>query len=110
MQNPEKIRAVYGKANTKSLINKAIRAECAGGDLALDRLTAWRQICEREGWGDKSAHGTGRELLRVTAYRHILEIVDAMEDAVRETYDLPDRSESTESLGRASNRKRRRKS
>lgn len=78
------LRRKYG-GKTAEAINRAIRAEVPGGDEALDRLRDWRMICSRLGWGD----GLPEEPLHVTAYRHLLEIVDAMEEAVRERYGLP---------------------
>jgi len=65
----------------------------ARGDAALDHLNAWHKVCQRMGWGDPATHGTGREPLHVTAYRHLLEVVDAMEDAIRERYQMPEREE-----------------
>ncbi len=85
------LKVKYGNTKSRDVINRAIRAECPGGDLALDRLADWNRICNRLGWGNSTQHGTGSELLHVTAYRHILEIVDAMEDAIRARYDMSDR-------------------
>lgn len=87
----ESLRSKYGGASVKlrTAINRAIRAECPGGAHALDRLADWSRICNRLGWGDPQTHGTGAEPLHVTTYRHLLEIVDAMEDDVRVRYEMP---------------------
>lgn len=90
------LKARY-KGKTREAINKAIRAECPGGDEALDGLNDWHKVCEHRGW--QGADGRGEESLQVTAYRHLLEIVDAMEDSVRARYSLPER-EDREDLSR----------
>lgn len=88
--NIDALREKYGKnAKRREAINRAIRAECPGGDDALDRLEDWHKICYRRGWDDIG----GEEPLQVTAYRHLLDIVDSMEDWVRTEYDLPPRPE-----------------
>lgn len=78
------LREHYG-GDTRAALNRAIRAECPGGPEALDRLATWHHIVRRLGWGDNARE----EPLHVLAYRHLLEIVDAMERAVRERWHLP---------------------
>lgn len=82
------LRSTYG-GRTDEAINRAIRAECPGGRETLDAVNDWHKICTRLGWGDRADHGTGAEPLHVTAYRHLLSILDAMEARVRDTYGLP---------------------
>lgn len=77
----------YG-GKTRDAINRAIRAECPGGSVALDHVTSWYQICNRLGWGAKDG---SNEPLQVTAYRHLLETVDAMESDICKRYDIPER-------------------
>lgn len=80
------LRDHYGGRDMRSAVNRAIRAECPGGGIALDRLATWHHICRRLGWGD----GATEPPIHVTAYRHLLEIVDAMELDVRHRWGMPD--------------------
>lgn len=85
------LKNAYGLSRGKKgreAINYAIRAEIPGGDKVLDRLQDWRHICHRLGW-----EGPDGEPIQVTAFRHLLEVADAMEDAIRERYDIPARTQ-----------------
>lgn len=84
------LRERYHGTSSRSTINRAIRAECPGGAVALNALEAWHGTCKRLGWGDKHSDSLP---VHVRAYRDILEIVDAMEDRIREIYSIPPRSE-----------------
>jgi hypothetical protein len=81
------LRAAHGGSSSRQAINRAIRAEIPAGALVLDRLQDWHRICDRLGWG----HPGEDEPLQVTAYRHLLEIADEMEDEIRRRYGMPPR-------------------
>lgn len=82
------IRAKYGGKRGES-INKAIRAECVGGNEALDALAACNRAAEASGWSSDDGGPSAAK----TCYTAVLDIVDAMEDDVRERWNLPDRPE-----------------
>ena len=85
---PKTIRQHYG-GKTSEAINRAIRAECPGGAQALELLTALKSMCDRYGWeGD----GGGTTPI-AAAYERALEVVDAMEDAVRRRWGVGPRPE-----------------
>lgn len=79
------LRSKYG-GRVHEAINRAIRAECPGGNEAIDALTLLHQMCGRLGWSD----GRGKTPLAV-AYERVLAIVNAMDDEIRRRYGLPAR-------------------
>lgn len=66
-------------------INKAIRAEIAGGDEALDALELAHGFMRRAG----VRNAANSDLPQARVYMSILAIVDAMEDEVRLRYGVP---------------------
>lgn len=79
------LREHYGKSNQPAAINAAIRAECPGGNEALEALTLLKQIADRHGWQGEN----GTASVPAMAYGRVLEIVAAMERAVRARWGLP---------------------
>jgi dissimilatory sulfite reductase (desulfoviridin) alpha/beta subunit len=86
----KELKTEYGVSTSRQAYNAAIRAEIPGGAAALDRLETWHHICNRLGW---EWSGRGDMPLHLLAYKHLLEIVDAMEDRIRRKYDCPPREE-----------------
>ena len=79
------IRAKYGGKLAKA-INRAIRAEVAGGNEALDKLTELAGAALHSGWKDRS----GRETPEAAAYfKHKREVVDRMAAEVRQRWGVP---------------------
>lgn len=79
------LRSKYG-GKLHEALNRAVRAECPGGGLALDRINDAHKICQRLGWGENTTPAT--EPVHVTAYRWLIEIADEMEASVRARYGL----------------------
>ena len=79
----EPLKTKYGGTKAREILNRTIRAECPGGNLVLDRINDWHKICVRLGWD------ANPEPVHVTAYRHLMEIADALEDDVRTRHSLP---------------------
>src|SRR4051794_41619867 len=76
------IRAKYGGHLAKA-INRAIRAEVAGGNEALERLTQLAGAARQSRWTDKQ----GRKTAEAAAYfRHQREVVGRMEAEVRKRW------------------------
>jgi hypothetical protein len=79
------IRAKYGGHLPKA-INRAIRAEVAGGNEALDRLTHLAGAARQSHWHDAK----GRPTPEAEAYyRHQREVVARMEAEVRRRWGVP---------------------
>lgn len=96
----EELKSKYG-GKTKEAVNRAIRAECAGGDEAIDAMSLAKQICDRHGWADPD----GTPSVHAVLYERLMWVVDAMEDDVRERWGLPER-EDREDLRRSGSRRR----
>jgi hypothetical protein len=82
------IREKYG-GKRREAINKAIRAECVGGSEALDALAVTNRMAELFGW---EADDGGPSAAK-SCYVAVLDIIDSLEDDVRERWGLPDRPE-----------------
>ena len=80
----EKYRKTSGSA--REAINRAIRAELAGGNEALDALELFHKIVQRT--GDLEADGKTPTIAQV-AHDRLVTIVDAMEAEIRRRYDMP---------------------
>ena len=94
------LREKYGGKLPKA-INRAIRAECPGGDAALDQLTRLAGAARHSHWHDKK----GRPTPEAEAYfKHQKNVVERMAAQVRRTWDVPDGAAS-KSAGKS--RKRR---
>ena len=79
------IRAKYGGHLPKA-INRAIRAEVAGGNEALDRLTHLAGAARQSHWHDAK----GRPTPEAEAYyRHQREVVARMDAEVRKRWGVP---------------------
>ena len=79
------LREKYGGKLPKA-INRAIRAEIAGGNEALDQLTHLAAAAKQSHWKDKQ----GRDTAEATAYfKHVRDVVGKMDAQVRKTYGLP---------------------
>jgi hypothetical protein len=79
------IRAKYGGHLPKA-INRAIRAEVAGGNEALDRLTHLAGAARQSHWTDAK----GRPTPEAEAYyRHQREVVARMDAEVRKRWGVP---------------------
>src|SRR5262245_16788329 len=71
--------AKYGASkNTTQLINAAIRAECPGGNEAIDALRDLRTLHDNRGLPDTAA-----------ALAAMRRVVDAMAAEIRRRYDMP---------------------
>ena len=80
-----KIREKYGGKLAKA-INRAIRAEIAGGNQALDKLTELAGAARHSGWKDRS----GRDTPEAAAYfRHKREVLGPMDAEVRKRWGVP---------------------
>src|SRR5687767_11790267 len=72
-------------------INRAIRAEVAGGNEALDKLTQLAGAARHSHWEDKQ----GRPTPEAAAYfKHQREVVGRMEAEVRQRWGIPPARES----------------
>src|SRR5689334_13151142 len=80
-----KIREKYGGKLPKA-INRAIRAEIAGGNEALDKLTLLAGAARHSGWKDKAGHDTAEAL---AYHKHQREVIDKMIAEVRKRWGLP---------------------
>lgn len=79
------IRAKYGGKLVKA-INRAIRAEVAGGNAALDRLTQLAAQARQSGWTDRG----GNDTPEAAAYKkHAKDVVGRMDAEVRGRWGLP---------------------
>lgn len=79
------LRAKYSGKLAKA-INRAIRAEVAGGNEALDKLTQLAGAARHSHWKDKA----GRETPEATAYfQHQREVEDRMDAEVRRRWGVP---------------------
>ena len=74
---------------SRQALNHAIRAECPGGDEALDALTLIKQMLDRHGWEEPS----GAPTPLAVAYQRLEWVVAAMERDVRERWEMPARPE-----------------
>ena len=83
------LRAKYGGKLAKA-INRAIRAEVAGGNEALETLTRLAGAARQSRWKDHA----GRETPEAAAYfKHKREVVGRMEAEVRRRWGLPESEE-----------------
>lgn len=79
------LRAKYGGKLPKA-INRAIRAEVAGGNEALDALTRLAGAARHSRWKDHA----GRDTPEALAYfKHKREVVERMEAEVRRRWGVP---------------------
>jgi len=95
-----KLREKYG-GKTGEAINRAIRAECPGGDEAIATMTLARQMCQRHGYEDSR----GQPSALAALLGQIMGIVDAMEDEIRRRYDMQPREERDDFARRDSHRR-----
>lgn len=79
------IREKYGGKLAKA-INRAIRAEVAGGNDALDKLTQLAGDARHSGWKTKSGEDTPEAL---AYYRHKRQVLDRMDAEVRKRWGIP---------------------
>lgn len=79
------LREKYGGKLAKA-INRAIRAEVAGGNAALDMLTQLAGPALHSGWKDRSGNPTPEA---VAYFRHKRDVVDKMDATVRRKWDIP---------------------
>lgn len=77
------LRTKYG-GRLDEAINRAIRAECPGGNEALDTMTLIKQMLDRHGWTGPDGKPTPLSM----AFRRVREIVEAMDEAVCHTYGV----------------------
>ena len=92
------IRAKYGGHLAKA-INRAIRAEVRGGNVALELLTQLAGAARHSGWKDKK----GKHTDAATAYyRHKREVIDAMDAQVRRRWEIPASAKPREGPARRS--------
>jgi hypothetical protein len=78
------LREKYGGKLAKA-INRAIRAEVAGGNAALDKLTDLAGPARHSGWKDRSGNNTAE----ADAYYAHKKLVEKMEAEVRRRWDIP---------------------
>ena len=85
-KDPQKFKALYCSAadNSKNRhrkeMNRAIRAECPGGDRAIDALETFTKIARRQ-WDNEEVS---------FALDTLHNIVEDMRDAIRDEYGLDD--------------------
>ena len=79
------IREKYGGKLAKA-INRAIRAEIAGGNAALDQLTQLAGPALHSGWYEASGKPTAEA---AKYFKHKHEVVDKMEAKIRSTWKIP---------------------
>lgn len=69
-------------SKARERVNRAIRAQCPGGDTVLDSLNLWHKIRQR-----KEVDGSPEELrLAQLAEEQLHEVRDAMAEHVNEQY------------------------
>lgn len=97
------IRDKYGGKLAKA-INRAIRAEVAGGNEALDMLTQLAGAARHSRWKDDA----GKETPEAAAYyRHQRDVVARMDAEVRRRWGVPpDKAAATVSAARTDGRRR----
>ena len=79
------LREKYGGKLAKA-INRAIRAECPGGNDALDKLTHLAAAVLQPGWEDNHGNPTPE----AAAYlKHKRQVVDKLEALIREKWGIP---------------------
>jgi hypothetical protein len=78
------LREKYGGKLPKA-INRAIRAEVAGGNAALDKLTQLAGQARHSGWKSK----TGKPTAEAEAYHKHQELIAKMEAQVRARWKIP---------------------
>lgn len=79
------LAAVYGRGNSRALINRAIRAELVGGDHCLDALNALDQIVfkfRERGWVEGLADAEA-------ALSHARRLHASMSREIRRRYQMP---------------------
>ena len=96
------LREKYGGKLAKA-INRAIRAEVAGGGAALDRLTHLAGPALHSGWQDPK----GKPTAEAAAYfKHQREVVEPMEAEVRSRWGVPAAAAAAATGKRAASRPR----
>ena len=86
------LREKYGGHLAKA-INRAIRAEVAGGNEALERLTHLAGAARQSHWADAQ----GRKTPEAAAYfRHKRDVVGRMDAEVRKRWGLPPAEQAAE--------------
>ena len=79
------IREKYGGKLPKA-INRAIRAECTGGNEALDMLTNLAGAAKQSHWKDKKGLPTPEA---EAYYKHMANVVEKMGAQIRRKWGLP---------------------
>jgi hypothetical protein len=98
------LREKYGGKLAKA-INRAIRAECPGGNEALDKLTALAGPAMQSGWKERNGDPTPEAVLY---FKHQRNVVDKLEVLIREKWGIPpERKPETKSRQTKPRRQRR---
>ncbi len=79
------LREKYGGKLAKA-INRAIRAECPGGNAALDKLTQLSGPILQAGFEDHHGNPTPEA---AAYFKHKRQVVDKLEALVREKWGIP---------------------
>ncbi len=80
----KELREKYGGKLAKA-INRAIRAEVAGGNEALDKLTQLAGPARQSGWKARS----GKSTPEADAYHEHLKVIAKMDAEVRRRWGIP---------------------
>lgn len=80
----KELREKYGGKLAKA-INRAIRAEVAGGNEALDKLTELAGPARHSGWKNRS----GKPTAEAEAYYEHLKVIEKMDAEVRKRWGIP---------------------
>jgi hypothetical protein len=91
------LREKYGGKLAKA-INRAIRAEVAGGDKALDKLTQLAGNARQSGWQDRQGRKTPEA---ATYFAHKRDVVDRMDADVRRRWGIPPDTEDKKKASRS---------
>lgn len=100
------LREKYGGKLAKA-INRAIRAEIAEGNAALDTLTQLSGPAMHSKWTDRSGNPTPEA---TAYYKHKREVVDKMENTIRRKWNIPMERESKQKSKKLAKAKRPRRS
>ena len=79
------LREKYGGKLAKA-INRAIRAECPGGNEALDKLTNLAAPILQAGWKQRNGDPTPEA---VAYFKHKRNVVDKLEALIRAKWGIP---------------------
>ncbi|WP_321376979.1 hypothetical protein [Trichococcus shcherbakoviae] len=80
------LREKYGSnGGTPAVINRAIRAECPGGNEALDALRSFHEILR----SDRLESNPTAKAMAEAARNRLVEIANAMEAEIRRRYGMP---------------------